>query len=101
LKPIFKAYNIVRSSDENWAVLYKEANKLALENNSEIDINKKDISFCVYFILEILLAVKHDTELFSDIFDSSEWDYIVKFWESITQRLFRFSGLHLKWGNIH
>jgi hypothetical protein len=50
MKPIFKAYNIVRSSDENWVVLYKEAYKLALENNSEIDINKKDFPFvCILY----------------------------------------------------
>lgn len=71
------------------------------QNDPKIDISKKDISFCIHVMLQILMTIKHEPALFSDTIDSSEWDYIVKFWGPITQRLFYFSGLRLKWGDTH
>ncbi|KAG1166505.1 hypothetical protein G6F36_012918 [Rhizopus arrhizus] len=86
LKPIFKAYNPAKTSDENLKALYVQTKTLMEQNDPEIDI---------------LMAVKHEPGLFSDTVNSSEWDYIVKFWGPITQRLFYFSGLRLKWGDTH
>ncbi|KAG1472311.1 hypothetical protein G6F56_001610 [Rhizopus delemar] len=86
LTPMFKAYNLAKTSDENWNAIYVQCKKLAEQNDPEIDI---------------LMAVKHEPGLFSDTVDSSEWDYIMKFWGPITQRLFYFSGLRLKWGDTH
>lgn len=101
LTPMFKAYNLAKTSDENWNAIYVQCKKLAEQNDPEIDVSKKDISFCIHFMLQILMAVKHEPGLFSDTVDSSEWDYIMKFWGPITQRLFYFSGLRLKWGDTH
>ncbi|KAI7898204.1 uncharacterized protein BX663DRAFT_533437 [Cokeromyces recurvatus] len=96
LKPIFKAYNLAKTSDKNGKALYVQAKTLAEQNDPEIDVSKTDQIF-----LFILMAVKHEPDLFSDTANSSEWDYIVKFWGPITQRLFYFSGLRLKWGDMH
>ncbi|KAI7892251.1 uncharacterized protein EV154DRAFT_550831 [Mucor mucedo] len=101
IQPIFKAYNPAKTSDQNWTAIYIQAKKLAEQNDPEIDISKKDISFCIHVMLQILMVIKHESGLFSDTVDSSEWDYIVKFWGPITQRLFYFSGLRLKWGDTH
>lgn len=96
LKPIFKTYNPAKTSDSNWKALYVQAKTLAEQNDPE-----KDISFCIHFMLQIQMAVKQEPDLFSDTVNSSEWDYIVKFWDPIKQRLFYFSGLRLKWGDTH
>lgn len=70
--PIFKAYNPVKTSDENWTALYVQAKKLTEQNDPEIDISKKDISFCIHVMLQILMAIKHEPGLFSDTVHSSE-----------------------------
>ncbi|KAG2195013.1 hypothetical protein INT47_005613 [Mucor saturninus] len=45
LKPIFEAYNPAKTSDQNWTAIYIQAKKLIEQNDPEIDINKKDVSF--------------------------------------------------------
>ncbi|KAI7891394.1 uncharacterized protein EV154DRAFT_397216, partial [Mucor mucedo] len=85
LQPIFKTYNPAKTSDENWTALYIQtllmiittAKKLIEENDPVIDISKKDISFCIHVLLQILMAIKHEPGLFSDTVHSSEWFYIV------------------------
>ncbi|KAI8051705.1 hypothetical protein BDF21DRAFT_441288 [Thamnidium elegans] len=61
--------------------------------------NCTDISFCIYFILQILLLIKRQPGLFKEDIDCSEWDYIVKFWGVIAKRLFYESNLRLKWSD--
>lgn len=101
MKPIFKAYKTNKTFNENWTAIYIQTKKLAEEYDPEINVTKKDISFCIHLILQIIMTIKFEPGLFSDAVDLSEWDYIVKFWGQITQRLFYFSGLRFKWGDTH
>ncbi|CEP11105.1 hypothetical protein [Parasitella parasitica] len=39
--------------------------------------------------------------LFDDEVESSEWDFVVKVWGVVTERLFHGTNLHLKWGDTH
>ncbi|KAI8882767.1 hypothetical protein K501DRAFT_295054 [Backusella circina FSU 941] len=52
-------------------------------------VQQNDVSFCTIFILQVLLLTKHQPTLFSDLIDSFEWGIT-------TERLFYFTGLHLK-----
>ncbi|CAO3693081.1 unnamed protein product [Rhizopus stolonifer] len=101
LQPIFASYSQSKSFDQNWKNIYIKAKELAAQHDSELDTDKNDVSFSIYFILQILTIIKHQPSLFSDTVDSSEWDYIVKFWGVITERLFFCTGLRLKWGDTH
>ncbi|KAI9481531.1 MAG: hypothetical protein EXX96DRAFT_595278 [Benjaminiella poitrasii] len=64
--------------------LYVQTKTLTEQNDPEIDVSKKDISFGIHVMLQILMAIKHEPGLFSDTVSFSEWDYIVKFWGPIT-----------------
>ncbi|KAI8891250.1 hypothetical protein K501DRAFT_265116 [Backusella circina FSU 941] len=54
--------------------MYKELKALATEYDSEIDHEHDDIAFCIYFVQQVLLLLKHQARLFNSDVDSSEWD---------------------------
>jgi uncharacterized protein YjiS (DUF1127 family) len=97
LQPIFKAYNKRSTNKTNWLKMYREVKSLERIYDHELNPKNSDISFCVYFMLQVLLLLKHQSGLFDSHIDSSEWDFIVKFWGPITERLFYESQLRLKW----
>ncbi|KAG2230781.1 hypothetical protein INT48_006803 [Thamnidium elegans] len=51
--------------------------------------------------MQVLSIIRYNPDLFVTEIDSSEWDFVVKFWGLITERLFRDSELRLKWGDTH
>ncbi|KAG1443983.1 hypothetical protein G6F56_010473 [Rhizopus delemar] len=101
LKPIFASFNRKKNFDQNWKTIYTKAKELAAQHDPELDTDEADVSFCIHFILQILTAIKHQPSLFNDTVNNSEWDYIVKFWGVVIERLFFFTGLRLKWGDTH
>lgn len=52
-------------------------------------------------VLHILTTIKNQPHLFNDHIDVSEWDYVVKFWDPVTERLFYNTELRSKWGDTH
>ncbi|EIE85663.1 hypothetical protein RO3G_10373 [Rhizopus delemar RA 99-880] len=101
LAPIFKEYSDKKTTDANWINMYKQVKSLEKTHDPELSPDNNDISFCIYFILQTLLIIKHQPDLFNPEIDSSEWDFVVKFWGLITERLFYRSHLRLKWGDTH
>lgn len=97
LAPIFKEYSDKKTTDANWINMYKQVKSLEKTHDPELSPDNNDISFCIYFILQTLLIIKHQPDLFNPEIDSSEWDFVVKFWGLITERLFYRSHLRLKW----
>jgi hypothetical protein len=76
---------------------YKQLKVFEGKYDAVIDPGCADISFCVRFLIETLLLIKYQPSLFNDHIDSSEWDYVVKFWGVVTEDLFHNSSLRLKW----
>lgn len=86
-----------KNFDTNWLNLYKALKKL---NNYDPNIQPEhnDINFCVNLLLHNLSTITDQPHLFNNEIDISEWDYVVKFWGVVTERLFHGTGLRLKWG---
>lgn len=101
LEPAFKVYSEKKTFNINWINIYKEIKLLDQKYDFEIDSGSLDTSFCIYLLLQIMILVKHQPGLFKEEIDCSEWDFIVKFWGLITERLFYNSSLRLKWGDTH
>ncbi|KAG0822499.1 hypothetical protein G6F18_011751 [Rhizopus arrhizus] len=101
LAPIFKAYSDKKTTEASWMNMYKQVKSLEKNYDQELSPNNNDISFCIYFMLQALLIIKHQPGLFDPQIDSSEWDFVVNFWGLITERLFYGSYLRLKWGDTH
>jgi hypothetical protein len=97
LAPIFKAYSDKKTTEASWMNMYKQVKSLEKNYDQELSPNNNDISFCIYFMLQALLIIKHQPGLFDPQIDSSEWDFVVNFWGLITERLFYGSYLRLKW----
>jgi hypothetical protein len=101
LSPIANVYNKKSSFDKNWVNLYKALKKLDNEYDSNIEPDHNDTSFCIQLLLYVLSTIKHQPHLFDDEIDSFEWDFVVKFWGLVTERLFYGTGLRLKWEGAH
>ncbi|KAI8967393.1 hypothetical protein BDF20DRAFT_900833 [Mycotypha africana] len=80
---------------------YTKAKELAAQHDPELNVDEAEVSFCNNFILQILKVIKHQPSLFNDTINNSEWDYIVKFWGVVIERLFHFTDLRLKWGDTY
>jgi hypothetical protein len=96
LAPIIKEYEDKRTADADWIAMYKQAKQLEYKHNPELDINSDDAYFYIDVVLKVLLSIKHESHLFDPQIRSSEWDFIVKFWVFVTEKLFRYCGLGLK-----
>lgn len=59
INPIFMAYNEKKPFQTNWINMYKQVKLLEQEYDPELDPSCGDIFFCVYFVLQILLLIKH------------------------------------------
>lgn len=92
LAPIIKEYGDKRTAD----AMYKQAKQLEYKHNPELDINSDDAFFYIDVVLKVLLLIKHESHLFDPQIRSSEWDFIVKFWVLVAEKLFRYCGLGLK-----
>ncbi|KAI8382327.1 hypothetical protein BD560DRAFT_487190 [Blakeslea trispora] len=101
LKPVFQAYKENKTFDTNWMKMYKEAKKLEKHYDPVLKQKYADIAFCIFFVTQVLSIVRYNSSLFDAAIDSSEWDFVVKFWGPITERLFQDSELRLKWGDTH
>ncbi|KAL9542488.1 hypothetical protein MBANPS3_008582 [Mucor bainieri] len=82
-----------------WKIMYKEVIRLQQTYNAELDDSFRDVAFGIYFYNSLLLLIKHHAYMFDPKIDTSEWDYIVKFWGPMMENLFTNSGLRLKWGD--
>jgi hypothetical protein len=101
LSHVANVYNKESSFDNNWINLYKALKKLDYEYDCNIEPDHNDTSFCIQLLLHILTTIKHQPQLFDDESDNSEWDFVVKFWGVVTERLFYDTGLRLEWGDTH
>ncbi|KAI9258810.1 hypothetical protein BDA99DRAFT_514247 [Phascolomyces articulosus] len=99
LKPIFNAYKDRKPNKNNWISMFKEVVSLQSQYNPELEESLRDVDFCLYFYRSLLHLQKHHKYIFNDDVDKSEWDYIVKFWGPLLERLFVGTGLRLKWGD--
>lgn len=97
LQPVFQAHKQIKPFDTNWVKTYKEAKKLEKHYEPVFSPKHADVAFCVFFVMQVLSIIRYNPSLFATDIDSSEWDFVVKFWGPITERLFRDSGLRLKW----
>ncbi|KAL7320858.1 hypothetical protein PS15m_000704 [Mucor circinelloides] len=94
-------YNKKKSFDVNWLNLYKELKRLDAKYDPNIEATHNDLNFCVHLMLQILSIIKYQPSLLEDQVDSSEWDFVVKFWGVVTERLVHATDLRLKWGDTH
>lgn len=78
-------------------VLYKELKKLEKRYDSVLEAKHADVVFDIYVVQHTISIMKYSPQLFETPVDSSEWDFIVKIWGPIIERLFRHSGLRLEW----
>ncbi|KAI9275280.1 hypothetical protein EDC94DRAFT_638353 [Helicostylum pulchrum] len=101
LNIISSIYDDKSSFDINWIKLYREMKQLSNECDPNIQPEHNDTGFCIDLLLHILSTVKNQPHLFNDGIGVSEWDYIVKFWGMVTERLFHHTNLRLKWGDTH
>jgi hypothetical protein len=97
LQPVVKIYQGKHTVHVNWLNMYKKIKALESQYDPELNPSNKDVSFCLYLLLQVLLIIKHQPNIFNDQIDNSEWDFVVKFWGLITERLFYFTHLRLKW----
>lgn len=97
LQPITNAYRRNKSFDINWVAIYQEAKKLEKNFDPLFEEKHSEVAFVIYFILQIMKIIRYSPQLFDSEIDNSEWNYIVKFWGPITERLFRDTNLRLKW----
>ncbi|KAI7848352.1 hypothetical protein BDC45DRAFT_541064 [Circinella umbellata] len=88
LEPIFNAYK-----DKKTII------SLQSQYNPELDESFRDVDFGLYFYHSLLHLQKYHKYLFNDDVDISEWDYMVKFWGPVLERLFVGTGLRLKWSD--
>ncbi|KAG1046726.1 hypothetical protein G6F43_010801 [Rhizopus delemar] len=77
LAPIFKEYSDKKTADVNWINMYKQVKSLEKTHDPELSPDNNDISFCIYFILQTLLIIKHQPGLFNPEIDSSECDFVI------------------------
>ncbi|KAI9258711.1 hypothetical protein EDC94DRAFT_641369 [Helicostylum pulchrum] len=101
LNPVFQCYNEKKPFEINWMTAYKKVKDLEKKYDHVLDASCSDVSFCVFLVFQMLMLMKYQPALFKEEIDCSEWDYVVKFWGVITERLFHDSGLRLKWGDTH
>ncbi|KAG1445857.1 hypothetical protein G6F55_011784 [Rhizopus delemar] len=101
LQPVFQAYRQNKTFDNNWVKMYKEAKKLEKHYDPVFSPKHADIAFCIFFVMQVLSIIRYNPGLFDTAIDSSEWDFVVKFWGPITERLFQDSELRLKWGDTN
>lgn len=80
--------------------MYKEIKSLERVYDHELKPENNDISFCIHFMLQVLLLTKQHPGVFTSLTDISEWDYIVKFWGPTLERLFYKPQLRLKWQEL-
>ncbi|KAG2216261.1 hypothetical protein INT45_006062 [Circinella minor] len=99
LEPIFNVYKDKKPIKRNWMDMYKKVISLQSQYNPELDDSFRDVDFCLYFYHSLLHLQKYHKYIFNDDVDKSEWDYIVKFWGPVLERLFVGTGLRLKWGD--
>ncbi|EPB85752.1 hypothetical protein HMPREF1544_07421, partial [Mucor circinelloides 1006PhL] len=94
-------YDNKKSSRSSWTKLYKRVKKL--ENQYDVELNEEhnDTGFAIFFFSQLLKLISNNPELFDEQKEVSEWDFLMKFWSSILERLFVKSGLRLKWGDTH
>lgn len=100
LYPVFQCYNEKKPFETNWITAYKKFKNLEKKYDHVLNASCSDISFCVFFISQTLMLMKYQPALFEKEIDCSEWDYVVKFWGVITERLFHDSDLRLKWYDL-
>lgn len=100
LNPVFQFYNEKKPFETNWITAYKEFKDLEKKYDHVLDASCSDVSFCVFFISQTLMLMKYQPALFIEEIDCSEWDYVVKFWGVISERLFHDSDLRLKWYDL-
>lgn len=101
LSPVFDMYRRNKSFDVNWIALYKGVKKLEEKYDPVLEAEYTDVAFVIFLVRHIMTTIKFSPQLFSSDIDTSEWDYIVKLWGPITERLFRHTDLRLKWGDTH
>jgi hypothetical protein len=97
IEPVLLAYDKKKPFTANWLSAYDKLKKLQEKYDTEKNEEYVDIDFCLYFISTILTTMKHQRHLFAEDIDNSEWDYIVKFWGPVIERLYMHTGLRLKW----
>ncbi|CAO3665571.1 unnamed protein product [Rhizopus stolonifer] len=99
LQPIFNAYDKKKTMKRNWTAMFKEILTLQDKYNAELDESFRDIDFCLYFFRSLLLLYKHHGYMFNENIDISEWDFLIKLWGPVLEKLFIGTGLRLKWGD--
>lgn len=85
----------------NWLNLYKALKQLSADYDPYSQPQHEDTSFCIHLLLRILAVIRDHPHLHNDKVDNSKWDYIVKFWGPVTERLFSQTKFRLKWGDTH
>ncbi|KAG0743931.1 hypothetical protein G6F57_005860 [Rhizopus arrhizus] len=80
LSSIRGIYDRKKSFDANWLNLYKELKRLNNDYDPNIQAEHSDLNFCIHLLLQIMPIIKNQPHLFNDEVDSSEWDFVVKFW---------------------
>ncbi|KAG2227067.1 hypothetical protein INT45_003797 [Circinella minor] len=99
LQPILNAYDQRKTMKRNWTAIFKEILSLQSKYNGELNEFFRDIDFCLYFFQSLLLLFKNHDYMFNENIDISEWDFLVKFWGPVLEKLFIGTGLRLKWGD--
>lgn len=106
-------YRRNKSFDVNWIALYKGVKKLEEKYDPVLEAEYTDVAFVIFLVKHVyasgnfffskllMTTIKFSPQLFSSDIDTSEWDYIVKLWGPITERLFRHTDSRLKWGDTH
>lgn len=97
IDPVFQKYNPKKSDKQNWIEIYVEVKKLQSTYEAEINRHHTDLDFCLFVLYQILLCIKHQASLFKEETETSEWDYLLKLWGPIMERLFYRKSLRLKW----
>lgn len=80
LQSVFQAYRQNKTYDTNWVKMYKEAKKLEKYYDPVLSSKYADIAFCIFFVMQVLSIMRYNPGLFDTAIDSSEWDFVVKFW---------------------
>ncbi|KAI9358861.1 hypothetical protein BD770DRAFT_410166 [Pilaira anomala] len=99
LIPIFNSFSSKKSFVRNWNCMYSEVLRLQGEHNAELNEEFREIDFCLFFYKSLLIHIKHHPYMFSKSTDNSEWDFLIKFWGPVMERLYLGTGLRLKWGD--
>ncbi|KAI8886859.1 hypothetical protein K501DRAFT_292609 [Backusella circina FSU 941] len=49
-------------------------------------LQHSNLNFCIHLLLQIMSIIKNQPHLLDDEVNSSEWDFVVKFWGVVTER---------------